>query len=68
MKISWYDQFLQPEEEAEGAMEQPAADDDDVKPEVSAFVSKGMLMRFCNKLAKGHFELSLCKIAMLVTT
>ena len=64
MEASWYKQFIGSQQEAEGCVEQPE-DDDDMKVEVSAFASKGPVMRFCTKLAKGHFELSLCKIATL---
>lgn len=69
MKLSWYDQFLTPEDEADGVADH-AGDgvDEDVKREVSAYVSKGLIMRLCTKLAKGHFELSLCKISTLVCT
>lgn len=69
MKLSWYDQFLTPEDEADGVADH-AGDgvDEDVKQEVSAYVSKGLIMRLCAKLAKGHFELSLCKISTLVCT
>lgn len=66
MDLSWYNQFLTPEEETEGVVDQAGNGDDDGRREVSAYVSKGLILRLCTKLAKGHFELSLCKIATLL--
>ena len=67
MQPSWYDQFVdQPEQEAEGTNQLGDDDGDDLRPEVSSFASKAPLTRLCVKLAKGHYELSLCKIASLV--
>ena len=65
MELSWYDQFVAtPEPEVDGETEL-LEDDADIRTEVSTFASKLPLTRLCTKLAKGHFELSLCKIAML---
>ena len=61
---SWYQQFFGTSQEVDGH-DLPEEDEDDCKVEVSAYVSKGPLQRFCTKLAKGHFELSLCKITRL---
>ncbi|CAL1139915.1 unnamed protein product [Cladocopium goreaui] len=66
MEASWYKQFIGSQQEAEGCVEQPE-DDGDMKVEVSAFASKGPVIRFCTKLAKGHFELSLCKITLVIS-
>ena len=64
LDLSWYDQFSVPEPETEG-VSGLLDDEDDGKQDVSSYLSKGPLIRLCAKLAKGHFELSLCKIANL---
>lgn len=63
--LSWYDQFTAvPEPETEGAGNL-LEDDDETKQEVSSYSSKGPILRLCAKLAKGHLELSLCRIGNL---
>lgn len=62
----WYLPFAGSEEAAEGAVDAPEdGNDDGCKVEVSAYTAKIPLMKFCTKLAKGHYELSLCKVAIL---
>lgn len=64
LDLTFYDQVSVPEPEVEGVVG-TVEDDDDWKQDVSSYVSKGPLTRLCIKLAKGHFKLSLCKIASL---
>lgn len=64
IELDWYNQFHEREPEAEGVADLPE-DDDVSKVDVSTFVSKIPLTKLCTKLAKGHFELSMCKIATL---
>lgn len=61
----WYNNFIGTAQQVDGTEAPEGDDDDDVKLEVSAYMSKGPLLRFCTKLAKGHYELSLCKVTML---
>ena len=65
MEPEWYQNYIGSEEEAEGATEQAEDNDGDLRMEVSAYTSKVPLMKFCTKLGKGHYELSLCKVAIL---
>ena len=64
MDVAYYDQFDKSGAEVDDG-EQPMDDDESVTTDVSSFTSKAPLLRLCTKLAKGHYELSLCRIATL---
>ena len=64
MNVAYYDQFDKAGLDVDDG-EQPIDEDESAPAEVSSFTSKAPLLRLRTKLAKGHYELSLCRIATL---